>query len=239
LRRKAEDLSRQIDVHGQKMLTEADQQYAAGEYPAALKSYRRILALFSGLPSAKQAAEKLAAARKDPELLAAVREDKASELFEPVDVMIQEARKKLAKAKPAKPSEAGQPAGTAAKAPAPTDEAVVATMPPKAQAKVVDNLRIIVKLYHDTPTGQKAAPLLKQLGANKSVMAAVQKWRNVERVRQLLSAARMYAAARMYEKAAGYYQQLLDKHPDSQFAPAARKELAEMKAKLLSSARPR
>ena len=150
--------------------------------------------------------------------------------------VIEEARKELAKAKP---SGQAQPAETAAKAPAPTDEALVAKMSPKDQAKVLDNLGVIVKLYRDTPTGRKAAPMLKQLGANESVMAAVKKWRAVERVRQLLSAARMYAAANMYEKAAGYYQQLLEKHPDSQFAPEARKELAELKARLLSSARPR
>lgn len=231
LRAKVVALGGEIDPRGQAMLDEADKKYAAGDHLAALTEYRRIAAVFrpSGLASGKRAVAKLAEAEKDPKVAAALKEVKAAGLFERVDLRIQAARTKMLESMAALAASAGADADKT-----PDDVPlmdVVSGMSPNRQAEVVGTLTTIVKLYSDTPTGEKAAPMLEMLKSDKKIMASIEAWSADEAVRQLLAKGKMYEAAAMYKKAAGYYQQLLTKHPKSDYAAEASKALAKIKAK--------
>ncbi len=226
------NLKRQVDELGQKMLVEADAKYEQKDYPAALSIYERVLALFPGLPSADKARLKLEAAEKDPVVAAALREVKAAQLFEPVAARLEEVRKALPK-----------PKADAAPGADPEPEVplrdLVARLEVKDQAELLDRLEAIVKHCRDCVTARKSEEMLKALQADKQIMGAVKKWQSDEAVRQLLATARMYRAGGMEEKAAGYYKQLLEAHPDSDYAAEARKELAELKGQAVGTARPR
>jgi len=231
MRAKVVALGGEIDPRGQAMLDEADKKYAAGDYLGALTDYQRVAALFrvSGLSSGKKAAAKLAEAEKDPKVAAALKEVKAAVLFERVTARIEAARTKMLESMAALAASAGaDPDNTPDDAPL---TAVVSGMKADHQAEVVDTLTTIVKLYSDTPTGQKAAPMLEMLKSDKKTMAAIEAWKADEAVRQLLAKGKMYEAASMYKQAAGYYQQLLTKHPKSEYAAQAGKALAKIKAK--------
>lgn len=231
MRKKVLALGREIDPHGQTMLAEADKKYAAGDYIAALKDYQLVAVVFRarGLSSWKKAAAKLAEAEKDPKVAAALKEVKASALFERVTARIEAARTKMLKTMAALATSAGaDPAKTPDDAPV---TAIVSGMKPSYQAEVVKNLTTIVKLYSDTPTGKKAATMLEKLKSDKNIMASIEKWDANEVIRQLLANGKMYEAAAMYKKAAGYYQQLLAEHPKSEYAAEARESLAKIKAK--------
>lgn len=229
LRAKVVPLGRQIDVRGQAMLDEADKKYAAGDHLAALKEYQRVGAVFRGLAAGKKAAAKLAEAEKNPKVAAALKEVKAAVLFGRVDLRIQAARTKMLESMAALAASAGaDPNSTPDDVPL---TAVVSGMKPDHQAEVVDTLTTIVKLYSDTPSGKKAAPMLETLKSDKKIMVLIEAWKADEAVRQLLAKGKMYEAARMYKKAAGHYQQLLTKHPKSEHAAEARGALAKIKAK--------
>jgi tetratricopeptide (TPR) repeat protein len=231
MRAKVAALGREIEPRGQAMLAEADKKYAAGDYLAALTAYQRVAVVFrpSGLASGKKAAAKLAEAEKDPKVAAALKEVKAAALFERVDRRIQAARTKMLESMAALAASAGaDPDKTPDDAPL---TAVVSGMSLEHQAEVVDTLTTVVKLYGDTPTGEKAAPMLEKLKSDKKMMASIEAWKADEAVRQLLGRGKMYEAAAMYKKAAGHYQQLLTKHPKSEYAAEAREGLAKIKAK--------
>lgn len=221
----------QIDRHGKTMLTEADKKYAAGDYVAALTEYRRVAAVFlgSGLLSGRKAAAKLAEAEKDPTVAAVLKEVKAAAIFEPVVVRIQAARTEMLK------TTAASATGTGADAAKTPDDAsitaVVLGMKPNYQAEVVKSLTTIVELYSDAPTGKNAATMLEKLKSDKKIMASIEKWKADEVVRLLLAEGKMYEAVGMYKKAAGYYRELLTKHPKSKYAAEAREALAKIKAK--------
>ena len=229
MRGKVTSLGREIDPRGQAMLDEADKKYAAGDHVGALKGYQQISAVFRGFPCGKKAAAKLAEAEKDPKVAAALREVKAAALFARVDLRIQAARTRILESMAALAASAGaDPDQTPDDIPL-TD--VVSGMKPSDQAQVVNTLTTIVKLYADTPTGKKAAPMLEKLKSDEKITASIKAWKADEAVRQLLAKGRMYEAAAMYKKAAGFYQELLTKHPKSEYAEQARQALAKIKAK--------
>jgi outer membrane protein assembly factor BamD (BamD/ComL family) len=130
-----------------------------------------------------------------------------------------------------------QPASPPAVALQGDESSVIAEMTTDKQARIVRDLRTIVRLYGQSPTGQQAAGLLTELERDTRIMEAVSQWKDDEVVRKLFEKAQMYHKAKMFEQAARYYQELLDKYGDSQYAEKAGQNLAAVQAILLTTPR--
>jgi len=214
-------LKNQLNEACQAILAAADADYAAGRYKEALKQYTRISVNVSGLPAAKEALQKLQAAKNDPAVRTAEREAEAENRYSAVTAMIEADKKALAEK--AKPNLGEQPADQ----PSDIDIVLKMTMPKKASIlRTLDGLK---SQYPDTEAGKEAIELLTQMQANEELIKAVNQWQSQDKVRQLFQKARTYETNNMPDKAIGFYEELLRDYPDSEYAEKAKARLAQLK----------
>jgi len=203
------ELYLQIDDEGRRQLRQARQEYERGGYLDAIKAFEAIKRTFGALPSGLAAKRAIEQSERDPAARAAVQEVKAGALDELVDRIL-----RIPGSSASRP--ASRPA-TQADRPARIKKLTI-----ERQAKAVDLLERIAKLYGASPTGQRATADLKTLRADKAFITALERHRNARKAANALKRAQVYQKAGLTTKAVQYYRQLLRDYPDSEQAAEAR-----------------
>ncbi len=215
-------LAEDFNKIGEGLVREADEAFDKRDFLTSIKMYKRVRTVMEGLPSGKSAAQKLKWALDTPAVQAALAEDRARTAYGKVSVLIGNQWKNICKkAKKADP-----------KAPSlerPADGKIVAKMPVRRQADILDKLEFIAKTFADTATGKKGGELLAELKADKKMLASIERWRAEIKVKQAFAKAQRYERAKMYDKAVRYYQEFIDKYPESEYARKAKIQLAAVK----------
>ena len=223
-----DDLFKRLDETAEDQLAEAEQRLSRDDGTIeALKDLKRISLDMSGREPGSKAKFVLEEAMKDPKVRLAMEEADAQGAYQSVASLIddqwEQALRRAAKVKVA--PRAGADFAAAPPPKRPGDVTLVSRMPVNRQAEILDKLRLIAKNCGRSPTGKKAAGLLKTLEADKKIIAAVKKHAADRVILQEYRRAEMYDKAGLRKKAAEYYRRFLEKYPDSDCAARVRERL--------------
>ena len=215
-----------IAEQANKLLADANAKYAAGKYAEALEGYR-ILVGMPKLPAAGQARQKLHEAEQNPAVASALREPRAAILYDQVDLLLggwtSKGDVKVASDK--------APHGAAGAGTDCVDDYILAKqLCVEDRIKLTKLLTPIAKGFSDTPTGQKADKLLKQLLADPAFAAAFNTKQADENVRDDYKLAKLYVQNDKPEKARELFEKVISSSPDSEWAQKARKDLESLNA---------
>jgi tetratricopeptide (TPR) repeat protein len=229
-RKQSDTLMKQIAEQAKKFLAAADAQFSAGKYAEALTAYRQLVGM-SKLPTAAQAQAKLRDAARDPVVADFLREASAAILFDHAELLLA-GWTSQGDTNAAASDKAEAPANGAAEAE--TDETIEARQAARLgledRMKLVQLLDPIAHSYADTPTGQKAEKLLKQMLADHAVAAAIQSRHADDDARSTYQMAKAYALSKMPDKARELFQKVVADYPNSEWAQQAKKDLGDMGA---------
>ncbi len=200
----------EIDKAGQSQLSEAAQSYKRGDYLKALESFGVIARTFGRLPSGVAAGRAMKRAKLDPAAQLAIHEYKAAKLSKRIGSILKHPRRR----KPALPPST-QPAT------APTRVTRIKQLAAENQAKVVDLLKQMARLYGGSPTGKLAAADLKTLQADEAFTAELSRYRQALRAGNALKKAEMYHNAGLMPKAVEFYKQVVRDFPKTPEAAKA------------------
>ena len=225
------ELQRKLAEAGQAKLEHADQEYEKGEYKKALASYQRIAVAFGGTPAGAAAKARLARAKVDPELQAALAEVRAATMFKTVEVIVQYQRRRLAEA--ARPTTAPGPTSSPGRTPAArTELEILKLLGDQQLLRATDQMRRIVKSCSGVPTAEKSARYLAALRADPKLKARLDRLRRGRQATQALGLAQAYRKAGMFAKAAERYRGVIQSFPGTPQAEQARDQLLAVEAKL-------
>lgn len=99
----------------------------------------------------------------------------------------------------------------------------------KKYAKAIKEYERIAKAFKGSDTGRKASAKLKGLKADAQIMGIVRAEETKKNCEGWIETARALAKSGKDNKAAEYYQKVLDKYPDSEFAETSRAELEKLR----------
>jgi len=235
-------LLEKLEVEGAAQLKQTRALLEAKKYRQYLRGLRRIAYEFGKLPCAKRARALLMQAADDPAMQAGLQELKAGGVDQLVDQIIEGYFLAQARAaKTTKPPTGGSKAPKQAKAEqAPTTRPAsraecIKLLDAKRQARVMDLLQQIVKLFPQSPTAARARADLDALLADEAFMkklAAAEAGREVKRA---FSKAENYRRAGLADKAIELYKQVIEKFPDT---PQAKRAAEQIRALQIQAASP-
>jgi tetratricopeptide (TPR) repeat protein len=244
---------REIAAEGTRQKDRADELYNKGQYLEALKAYHRISAEFSPLPPGRAARDALKLAESDPAAQSALQEANASGMNLLVDKIIETRFRAIARAATQPSSQPSSSPASAALAKAPTSApATTPALPPEGvsralkvkylpldeQARVVELLEQIARLYGMSPTGMRARADLDALSADAPLQAALTQWRAGEQVRKDFAKAEAFRQGGLPAKALEFYREILQKYPDTPEAAKARSHVATLELQLANQPKP-
>ena len=213
------ELYQAVEAQGQAMLAEANQAFLAESYGVALAGYSEVAKIFKGLPSGDQAADALAAARKDERVTMYLADQAAQGLAGRIDAVI---AAHLALVAGDEAVEDEQDAEELSRVDA------IRALPIDKQVAVVDEMESIVNQFSATPTGVRVRGELAELEADEALMARISAARQARKADQALKRAQMYQKGGMLEKALDYYKAVVADYPDSDAAKTARQAIKEI-----------
>ncbi len=175
---------------GRGWMDEAEKRYAREEYVEALDGFRRVLAVFIGLPVAKAARLRISEVESDPEVQAAIKEVTAARMFAQLARML---------------GTTTAPTTRAAAAPAVTAGAILA-MKDDRILRAIDTLDSIIRTCRGAPTAGKAHELRRQLRSDPKADARLTRLIRGRLATRALNKARTYHQAGMHTKAIALYR---------------------------------
>ena len=233
------DLMQKMETEGVRQLKGTQKLKESEEYRKYLRELRRISFQFGTLPCGKRAKEMLALAASDPGMQAALQEVKATALEQLVDRVIEgHFRAQARSAKTKHPAAGKSPGETQAAGPTtmPAGRAErIKRMDLKKQARVVEMLQQIAKLYPHSPTGVRARSDLETLLSDKAFMARLAAAESGREVRRAYSKAETYRKAGLIDKAVLLYKRLIKKYPGTPEANRAADQIRELGVQAASS----
>jgi hypothetical protein len=192
----------QLDAVGQKEMMVYCKAYLDKKYPQAIDGFNHISATFGKLPCALQARWLLKDARGSWEVQKALQEAKAREIELSLAAILPQS------------------------APAGGRVATIRKLDVANQAAAMKSLQQLADLCDDTDSGRQAAKDLQSLRDDEKFMAAMDRYQDNVKARNLLKLASAFTGAARPDKAAQTYRQIVDDYPDTDSADAAKEKLA-------------
>jgi hypothetical protein len=202
MRQQVQQLYDQIDAVGQKEMMGICQAYLDKKYPQAVEGFNHISASYGKLPCALQARYLLKEAAGSCEVQKSLQEAKAHDIEMSLAAILPQSN----------------PAGAHA--------AAVKKLDLANQDQAMRLLQQLADACDDTESGQQAAKDLQSLHDDEKFMAALGRYQDNVKARNLLKLASAYTGAARPDKAAQTYQQIVEDYPQTDSADAAKEKLA-------------
>ena len=226
-----QEILRELDAEGQRQLESCEQLQSQEKYLQVVERYKDIIHTFRKLPCAVAAAKTLAQVEADPQYKRLLRKKRAEQLDGAVEELLENKKRAVAATRSSSPQTL-QKKQKDERTPLWRVERIK-SLPLRKQAKVVDLLKKMVTLSPGSQVSQRAASDLKLLRADRKFRDALDRYVFNTRAEKLYNAGEVFRKAKLYAKAMGFYAQVVEKFPDTNYAAKARDKATEMKAKTL------
>lgn len=220
-----------INRAGNKKIKEIDKLVKAGKFLEAAKEYKKISRIFTPLKASQTARKKHRDILADPQFKDRQIEAKAAKLDKRIEKLLKTARKKYEKKRTKSKAGKATLRVYSINSPHSLRVTLIKLSSVSKQAKIYSLLKTIIKKYPDTKYGSAATDDLASLKKDEAFMSKIKKHKDKEKLRALVSKARMFdnGNERLKETAIETYKLIVKKYPKSDAAKNARKRLRQLR----------